>query len=279
MKIDDYLRERVSEIERLILLYNDELKKLPEGTLWTENRYGRTIHYLVTGDKKKPQRRVITRNTELVKGLMRRRYLETEIVILDGNEKVFRDMLKCYNKGYVADTFENVIERMRAKGKNQDYTDYFSAAFFQLDPPIDKRRYSREIVEWAQAPYKKSDYLPENLRHRTSHGLLLRSKSEVTIAEKLYEYGIPFRYEEVIERNGIVIIPDFTIKTPDGRTIIWEHAGRMNNPEYANRHKKKMKIYEELGFYPWKNMIITYDDEFGSIDMRIIKSEIENKLL
>ena len=34
-----------------------------------------------------------------------------------------------------------------------------------------------------------------------------------------------------------------------------------------------------LGFRPWDNMIVTYDTSDGNVDLRIIESEIRNKLL
>ena len=40
-----------------------------------------------------------------------------------------------------------------------------------------------------------------------------------------------------------------------------------------------MNMYERAGIVPWKNLIVTYDDEYGGIDTRIIEAEIRNKLL
>ncbi|MCQ4635662.1 hypothetical protein NE619_02885 [Anaerovorax odorimutans] len=45
------------------------------------------------------------------------------------------------------------------------------------------------------------------------------------------------------------------------------------------RHKWKLAMYEKAGIVPWKNLIVTYDDENGNLDARIIEAEIINKLL
>ena len=37
------------------------------------------------------------------------------------------------------------------------------------------------------------------------------------------------------------------------------------------------KMYESVGVVPWKNLIVTYDDEDGNINVGIIESEIKNK--
>ena len=66
---------------------------------------------------------------------------------------------------------------------------------------------------------------------------------------------------------------------PNGQIIYWEHAGMMHIEEYRLRHKQKMEVYESAGIVPWKNLIVTYDDEAGNLDIRIVESEIKNKLL
>lgn len=96
-----------------------------------------------------------------------------------------------------------------------------------------------------------SNYKPEEKRHTTSRGLKVRSKSEVLITEML----------------------------PDGRVFYWEHCGLMSLKEYREHQKWKMEVYEKAGIVPWKNLIVTYDDEDGNINVGIIESEIQNKLI
>ena len=59
--------------------------------------------------------------------------------------------------------------------------------------------------EWSEAPYRQSDKRPEGKDKITSRGLHMRSKSEVMIAELLYQYGIPFRYEEPLYIEGFML--------------------------------------------------------------------------
>ena len=49
--------------------------------------------------------------------------------------------------------------------------------------------------------------------------------------------------------------------------------------KYMVRHKWKMEQYASVGIVPWDNLIVTYNDIYGNLDMRIIESEIVNKLL
>ena len=99
---------------------------------------------------------------------------------------------------------------------------------------------------WADEPYIMSDYKPEMRRHSTSRGLKVRSKSELIIAEKYYEYNIPFRYEQVIVFGNTSLAPDFTIRMEDGRMFYWEHCGMTNDENYIRHHRWKMNIYEKM---------------------------------
>lgn len=44
-------------------------------------------------------------------------------------------------------------------------------------------------------------------------------------------------------------------------------------------NKRKMEIYETAGIVPWDNLIVTYGDINGNIDVRAIESELRSKLL
>lgn len=138
----------------------------------------------------------------------------------------------------------------------------------------------REIQrEWANQPYEQNT---KNLAGRnkvTSHGLLVRSKSEVSLAEMIYKYDIPFRYDEVIVAGNRTVSPDFSFLSILAGRVCWEHAGMTNMKSYIDHHRYKRGIYESIGLVPWKNYIETYDEEDGSIDMRIVDAEIRNKLL
>ena len=53
----------------------------------------------------------------------------------------------------------------------------------------------------------------------------------------------------------------------------------MSSKEYREHQKWKIEVYEKASIVPWKNLIMTYDDEDGNINAGIIESEIKNKLI
>ena len=97
----------------------------------------------------------------------------------------------------------------------------------------------------------RSRFLEEGLIHRTERGDLVRSKSELVIADKLYARGIEYLYEEPLPLSeGCLRYPDFTINDPDGKTYYWEHLGLLDDPGYHDRWKQKRAEYLKAGLVP-----------------------------
>jgi len=132
-----------------------------------------------------------------------------------------------------------------------------------------------EIVEF------KKRYYEASLIHKTLKGELVRSKSEVIIANMLYEAEIPYEYEKEITlgEDGIRI-PDFTVDDAEsGRLFYWEHCGMMSDMRYRKRWDEKKAVYAKHDIVEGENLIVSYDDVNGSIDSVAIKALIEKYLM
>jgi exodeoxyribonuclease V alpha subunit len=80
--------------------------------------------------------------------------------------------------------------------------------------------------------------------HEGLSGDMLRSKSEVIIANMLHDRSIPFRYEQpLFAGDGTLRLPDFTV-TWAGKTYFWEHLGRLDLVDYAEEWEHKRAWYE-----------------------------------
>lgn len=81
--------------------------------------------------------------------------------------------------------------------------------------------------------------------YSTTKGDLVRSKSEVIIANLLHQNDIKYEYEKKLEYDsGKWIEPDFTIIFPDGKDLYWEHLGMLGIESYDKRWLEKKDIYE-----------------------------------
>jgi len=76
---------------------------------------------------------------------------------------------------------------------------------------------------------------------------MVRSKSEVIIANLLHQAGIPFTYEEPLyAEDGTFFLPDFTLRV-GGEKFYWEHWGMLSDEGYA-AHRDFKKIWYEDNF-------------------------------
>ena len=101
----------------------------------------------------------------------------------------------------------------------------------------------------------------EDLIHRTEKGHLVRSKSELVIANMLQGLEIEYEYERVCE--GTIepgrLRPDFSFVMPDGDLIIWEHLGMLDRADYKRGWEWKRHWYERNGFVEGKTLFTSAD--------------------
>jgi exodeoxyribonuclease V alpha subunit len=81
--------------------------------------------------------------------------------------------------------------------------------------------------------------------HESLIGYMVRSKSEVIVANLLTNAKIPFRYEiPLFAPDGTFYLPDFTIAWR-GKTFFWEHLGRLDKPDYRRDWDEKKQWYDK----------------------------------
>ncbi|MDX2223871.1 MAG: AAA family ATPase [Rhodospirillaceae bacterium] len=124
------------------------------------------------------------------------------------------------------------------------------------------------------APFEHGGrFLEGALVHRSSKGKLVRSKSEVIVADILERLGISYEYELRFDgADGKFRSPDFTIQDAlSGRTVIIEHLGMLDDPEYKQRWEKKKAWYRANGVLPHEEgggerATLVTTSEIGGID-------------
>jgi hypothetical protein len=80
------------------------------------------------------------------------------------------------------------------------------------------------------------------IRYRSKNGVLVRSKSEVLIANFLHDRGIRFEYERPIVLGKSILRPDFYL--PDCQVYI-EHLGLYDsNPDYRRDWEWRKSLFE-----------------------------------
>ncbi len=103
--------------------------------------------------------------------------------------------------------------------------------------------------------------------HQTLAAAVVRSKSEVIIANMLFDRGIPFQYEQPLYApDGTSYLPDFTI-TWRGTQYYWEHVGMLDKENYRVGWERKQAWYER--FFTGR-LITTFEGSDLSLQARDI---------
>ncbi len=106
------------------------------------------------------------------------------------------------------------------------------------------------IFDFAPVPdgfeqIRRQGFLEEYKIHRTLADLMVRSKSEVIIANILFERDINFFYEKPLYApDGSFYLPDFTI-LHRGEEYYWEHLGLLEQEDYQRRWEVKKNWYKQ----------------------------------
>ena len=138
------------------------------------------------------------------------------------------------------------------------------------------RSLSEELALWEKEEYPRNPAFPEHLIVPSVRGEMMRSKSEAMIAYVLYEKSVPYRYECGHKMSGIMYYPDFTLRRPcDGKLFIWEHLGKIDDPEYLSDNASKLHIYMNNGWVPGNNLIITSETANTVFDISSIPEIVQ----
>lgn len=156
---------------------------------------------------------------------------------------------------------------------------------------------NRFAKNWLASEYQKKTISEDAPQLFTDNGEQVRSKSEVIIANSLKAAGVPYRYEYplVINRRAgagtrsrgafrnvdlCTFHPDFyCLNLRTRREFIWEHFGMMDDADYAARAVEKLLLYQQNGYLPGKNLIITMETSRAQFSSKYAKQIIEEFLI
>ncbi len=207
-------------------------------------------------------------NISLIKKLAQKHYYTMLKPDLEKNIKALRNFIQQYHP----EDMEKIYKGLSVERK--ELIEPFISAKDEL------------VRKWFEEKYEINDLFPENLRFETEQGEQVRSKSEVIIANILYQHkkDILYKYERPLEIlvNGKykTFFPDFTIlNVHTGKIIYWEHAGRMDDLYYTNDFVKKMNAYITNNLLPGRDIILTFETMGSTLDITVVKKLVREMCL
>ena len=240
--------------ENLKRFYKNKARGYPEGDLCFRFQHGVHRPFLYLNGKltylSKDNKRLISR-------LLEKRINEKILKHIEGNLKFLSKLTELY-KGIDYFLGDGVIKEIEAKiGKGFKVSDFLLAS----------------------STAQSADLRQEKKIHKTPAGIKVRSRAELVIATFLEMKGIEYIYEQTLKLPFRTVAPDFTIiRKSDGKKIIWEHFGMMDNPGYYESRMELLTEYHEAGWLPYDNFIATFGEKDSPIDMTTLETICETML-
>ncbi len=245
-------------LDEQIELVESQLKQLPEGKLICKRNEKRYKWYC---NKDGKQIYIPKKQREFAEKLAARKYLEHLHEDLIHEKNAIEFYIRHHREGKADEMLTQMAEYQEL------LKPYFKVC-------------SEELYEWQQSPYEYSKKYPEQLKHKTASGNIVRSKSEVLIDMALYKHKIPFRYESPLYLGDEVFYPDFTIRHPHtGKKLYWEHFGKMDDRKYADNAIAKLRFYVEHGIILGEQLIVTYETLKKPLSLETVEDVIKEYLL
>jgi len=136
-----------------------------------------------------------------------------------------------------------------------------------------------KLNEFTSALVEPMHYAGSVAPYRTLNGEMVRSKSEMYIADLLAHNQIPYHYEKKLTVGNNTYYPDFTVMNPrTGQKYIWEHFGRMGDPKYSGDAIAKINQYLLNGYVPGRNFILTFESESIPLNSEVVQTIVSRYL-
>lgn len=256
-------KNRATYLEKVIDEKEEYLKNAPPGILRAAYKNGKPEYYLKTFRKEKKGRylKQTERGTALL--LAQKEYDEKVLKYAKSELNILNKLIGRYELGTAEDIYENLPPARRA-----------------LVTPI-LLPDDEFVKNWLALPYEGLGFEEGAPEFYADSGLRVRSKSEIGIANKYAELQIPMLFERPLKLKGWrTVYPDFTLLNVRLRKeFIHEHLGMMDNQDYVEENVAKINAYEKNGYYPGKNLILTFETKGNPFDTRKIEDIAKQYLL
>ena len=274
MKIVNEAKKEIERLENLQKKAEKFIEEAPPGCLKWQNKKGRTYYYhqYMKGSPGQTDKTVIREyikknNISKAAKLAQKHYFSIINPLIKKNLKELKRFVKNYKQEELDTIYDSLCDERK-----------------QLVKPI-QYGINEKRKRWMEENYEKNMMYPDNLRFETEQGDMVRSKSEVIIANILYKYKehILYKYERPLEviadGRGKTIYPDFTIfNLETGEIKYWEHAGRLDDPAYASEFVKKVNLYVQNGLFPGRDVLFSFESYSNPLDINMVKELARNLL-
>ena len=261
--ISSQIEKRLSQLQITLQKLKEAQKELPQGHLRIAQKgTKRPWFYHYTSPEYPTGKYIRKKDTQLAKTLAQKDYNSTLIQQIQKEIEALQAYLSQSQNGHaIPKLFESLCPARQTLITPVTLTD------------------EQYISQWKSVTWQGRPIDPNALTYETANGELVRSKSEVIIADALLRHGIPYRYEYPLNlkssNSNITLYPDFTcLNVHTRQEFIWEHFGLMDNAEYEKNAAGKLRLFIENRIMPGRNLIITMETKKEPLSTRSIEKLI-----
>lgn len=254
------------QLDKLIWYVKDDTRQTSksyiDGTLIEKKARGKTAYYRNIG-KEAPLQYISPSNTALLAPLAQKRYDKQVLKTATERKQLVDGFIKELEKLKDLDDLPHIYKDLQPELKAL------------VKPHMDD---DEAFVQHWMSKNVGHNTMKNKTGNYTQKGEQVRSKSEILIADRLYAKGVPYHYEPVFDptEEHAQLSPDFLILNVKTRkNYVWEHLGRMDDPDYCANNLWKLEQYANAGFIQGVNMIVTHESSEYPLSTRLVDQIIE----
>ena len=265
--MDKLIQKKKEENKQKLKEVEKKLSNAPIGSLKIQKKRGKDAYYHQFKNKNtgKFEKKFIGVNEkQLVSDLAEKSYLKKVKPLVKKRIQLLENIQKMqYNQNEINSVYDDLSDRRR-----------------ELITPISISP-KEQIRRWENENYETNNKYEENMIFETDRGEMVRSKSELIIANILNQNkNLLYKYERPLELiiNGKVQVfyPDFTILNINtGKITYWEHAGLMDDPTYSSQFVNKINNYLDNDIVLGNNLVVTYETKNNPLNIKYVRKNIE----
>lgn len=258
------LSQQLTYQKQLYKKITAELLKYPPGNIVCYNHNNSMQYRLRKNSKEKNGSYISKKDQKTIQRFLQKKYYTKSASLLESKIKLIEQFIN--QASNLQNELQNIYSLQPIENK-------------KFISPIDMSA-SDFIKSWIDIPYTPKPISQELPCFKTNNGELVRSKSELNIANLLLKYNIPYKYECPLILGGTTIHPDFTILDVNNRReIYWEHRGMMDHIDYARHSISRIKTYEKNNLFIGEQVIVTEETSTLPLDTENIERIIRHHLL
>lgn len=274
MELTELCKNEINDYTKEATLLRKEYRNMPKGRLECHRRNNNGWSWFVVKNGKR-QYLSKRKHAAMAERLAYKRIVKNRISVLEHKINVLENFIADY------DDIRSINPADKRATSNEEINKLSSIYYDRTHPKETewRIRMEKEIEDNIQK-FKGKEINEEEYPVISVWGLRFRSKTEALIYDRLRANDLLVLYEPDMMLGDYNISPDFVIiNKRTGKEYIWEHFGRMKDPAYIYKNKKKFSNYIDHGYIPNINMIATYEINDNSINLRYIESLIEQFLI